>query len=226
MTEIHICVLNTYVYTHGGWWETQVCAGTSYGNVVFMYFFDDITVHSRFFERKVLVPRWSAGATGCTEPRPPPSGSVPWESIDLGGGGSEVLGLLGWGGGGWEEVEDDLMLAPHPPGWSCGVPAAGNWTSFSSPRTTWGRRRGSGRPSVMGGGGWPGGPVSGSRSPGVEPLASEAGPANDKELSERAGWGGSNGVSAGGRRQKKQDGFKVRNLNERKWKKNEQGADV
>lgn len=37
--------------------------------------------------------------------------------------------------------------------------------------------------------GWQGGPVSGSRSPGVEPLASEASPANDKELSEMWGCG-------------------------------------
>ena len=43
------------------------------------------------------------------------------------------------------------------------------------------------RPSARGGAGWPDGPVSGSRSPGVEPLESEAGPANDKELSERRG---------------------------------------
>lgn len=66
----------------------------------------------------------------------------------------------------------------------------------------------------MGVGGWPGGPVSGSRSPGVEPPASEASPANDKELSEREK--GATGASAGGRCQKKQIGFKVRNINERK----------
>jgi len=60
------------------------------------------------------------------------------------------------------------------------------------PGSTWGRRRGSGRPSVRGGGGWPGGPVSGNRSPGVEPPESEAGPANDKELPVRRDGGGGN----------------------------------
>lgn len=97
--------------------------------------------------------------------------------------------FLGWGGRGWEEVEEGrmhgLMPAPRPPGWSSGVPEAERWTSSSCPRSTWGRRRESGRPSARGVCGWPGGPVSGSRSPGAEPPESEAGPANDKEASER-----------------------------------------
>lgn len=42
------------------------------------------------------------------------------------------------------------------------------------------------RPSAKGVGGWPGAPVSGSRNPEAEPPESEAGPANDKELSERS----------------------------------------
>eukprot|EP00064_Thunnus_orientalis_P020360 superscaffoldBa00005561_g20495 len=48
-----------------------------------------------------------------------------------------------------------------------------------------GRGKGSGRPSARGVFGWLGGPVSGSRSPRAEPPESEAGPANDKQLSER-----------------------------------------
>lgn len=96
----------------------------------------------------------------------------------------EVLGLSGWGGEGQEEVEDSLTLAPRPPGWLSGAPAAGTWTSAWSPRSTWGMRRGSGRPSAMGVVGWLDEPVGGSRSPGEEPLVSEAGPANDREASE------------------------------------------
>lgn len=49
------------------------------------------------------------------------------------------------------------------------------------------------RPSAREVGGWPGAPVSGSRNPEAEPPESEAGPANDKELSER---GESNGAPA------------------------------
>lgn len=105
----------------------------------------------------------------------------------FGEGGFEVLGLLGWGGGGWEEVEDGLTLAPRPPGWAFGVPAAERWTSSSNPRSNWGRRWESGQPSARGVVGWPGGPVSGSKSPGVEPPENGAGPANDKELSEKGG---------------------------------------
>ena len=121
------------------------------------------------------------------DPTPPQSGS---EGVSLSGG----VGLLrywvflGWGGGGRVEVEDGLTPAPRPPGWSSGDPAAGRWTSSWSPLSPWGRRRGSGRPSVTGVCGWPGGPVWGSRSPGAEPRENEAGPANDKEESER-GWG-------------------------------------
>lgn len=128
----------------------------------------------------------------------------------FGRGGSEVLGLLGWGGGRGEEVEDSLMLAPHPPGWFSGARVVEKWTSSSNPHSTWGMRQGSGQPSAMEVAGWQGGPVSGSRSPGVEPLASEASPANDKELSEKLGCGA---VSAGiyWLPQKKQDEFKTTN---------------
>lgn len=93
--------------------------------------------------------------------------------------------FLGWGGGGWVEVESGLMPVPRPPRWSSDVPAAERWTSSLSPRSTLGRTMGSGRPSARGVCGWLGGPVSGNKSPGVEPPESEAGPANDKELSER-----------------------------------------
>lgn len=63
---------------------------------------------------------------------------------------------------------------------------------------------------MRGVGGWPGGPVSGSRSPGVEPPESEAGPANDKQLSER---GERSEAAAAGQPGKKQEvnGFKARN---------------
>lgn len=77
------------------------------------------------------------------------------------------------------------MPAPPPPGRAWVAPAAGRRTSSSRPRSTWGRRRGSGRPSGRGVGGWPGGPASGSGSPGAAPPGTEAGPANDKERSER-----------------------------------------
>lgn len=73
MYEIHI-------YTRVGWWETQVCAGTSYGNVVLCLFW---WYYSTF--QVLLVSRWSAGATGwiATPPPPHPSGSVSLESLDL-----------------------------------------------------------------------------------------------------------------------------------------------
>lgn len=62
--------------------------------------------------------------------------------------------------------------------------------------------------------GSPGGPVSGSRSPGEEPPASGAGPADDKEVSVRGEEvsGGSKAASTDGRRQKKQ---KVRKINQK-----------
>lgn len=187
----NVHIHNQYIHLHmcGGMGNSSVCRHLLWKCSMYGFFW---WYYSTF---QVLLKKSSGSSmvSWCYwvywTPTPPPSGSTPWESIDLGGGGSEVLGLLGWGGGGWEEVEDDLMLAPHPPGWSSGVPVEGNWTSFSSPHSTWGRRRGSGQPSVMGVGGWPGGLVAGSRSPEVEPPASEAGPANDKKLSERAGWG-------------------------------------
>lgn len=96
----------------------------------------------------------------------------------------EVLALSGWGGEGREEVEDGLMLAPRPPGWPSGAPGVGTWTSAWSLHSTWGTRKGSGRPSATGVVGWLDQPVGGSRSPGEERLASEAGPANDREVSE------------------------------------------
>lgn len=136
------------------------------------------------------------------DPNPPlPSGSFSQGVSRFFGEGFWGTGsFLGWGGRGREEVEDGLMPAPRPPGWSSGVPAAGRWTSSSSPRSTWGRRRGSGQPSARGVCGWPGGPVSGSRSPGAEPPGSEAGPANDKEPSET---GEGNGAAAADRHQRK-----------------------
>lgn len=72
------------------------------------------------------------------------------------------------------------MPGPRPPGWSSGAPVVGKCTSSLRPHPTWERRGECERPSVTGVGGWLGGLVSGSRSPGVEPLASEASPATKR----------------------------------------------
>lgn len=96
-------------------------------------------------------------------------------------GGGEFLRYWVFVGRGRGGREDGLTPVPPPPGWASGVPAVGRWTSSLCPHSIWGRRTGSGRPSGRGVGGWPGGPVSGSRNPGAEPPESEAGPAKDKE---------------------------------------------
>lgn len=121
-----------------------------------------VTVPSRFSWTKVQVSRWSAGATR-SKANPAPF-SVSWDRR----WGSEVFKVAIGG--------ECLMPAPHPPGWSSGALVVGKCTSSLRPHPTWGRRRECERPSVTGVGGWLGGLVSGSRSPGVEPLASEAGP--------------------------------------------------
>lgn len=133
-----------------------------------------------------------------------------WEGLVL----FEVLGLSGWGGEGQEEVEDGLTLAPRPPGWLSGAPAAGTWTFAWSPRSTWGMRRGSGRPSARGVVGWLDEPVGGSRSPGEEPLASEAGPANHRKASEWEEAGKASAARCAACREK-QKRIKERTLNEK-----------
>lgn len=60
-----------------------------------------------------------------SQPSTPLSGSIFWESLIREEGALRYWVVLGRGGGGREEVEDNLTPVPRLPGWLSGVPAVG-----------------------------------------------------------------------------------------------------